>query len=129
MPEGYPGLRQQIQAAQAALVFGPEDRAPHGLFFACGRIYASQLHSRLQESRSFEVDPRPEAEILAVWENFNTEWELQHHSRLPYLYGVWKAKKESFRWISGTSRKLDPPKEGPKEEEEGPPKNAASAVG
>lgn len=36
-PNGYLGLKEQMSAAKNALVFGPEDHAPHGVFFACGR--------------------------------------------------------------------------------------------
>ena len=61
-PDGYPGLREQLRAAQNALVFGPEDRAPHALFFACGRYYAAQLQVRLEDGGAFITEDRPPAE-------------------------------------------------------------------
>ena len=123
-PDGYPGLKEQLKAAQNALVFGPEDRAPHALFFACGRYYASKLHTRLADGGAFITEARCPAEALQDIETFNNTLGLGHHNRLPYLYGAWKAKKEAFRWIAGTSRKLDQPLEEGATKEEGAPKNA-----
>jgi hypothetical protein len=124
-PDGYPGLKDQLQAAQNALVFGPEDRAPHALFFCCGRLYASKLLQRLEESGAFVQENRPPAEILQTINEFNDEVKVEHHPRLPYLYGAWKAKKQAFRWIAGTSRVQDAPEECQgKPKEEGAPKNA-----
>ena len=106
-PDGYPGLREQLRAAQNALVFGPEDRAPHALFFACGRYYAAQLQDRLEDGGAFITEDRPPAEVLQDIEKLNEDLGVIHHHRLPYLYGAWKAKKEAFRWIAGTSRVQD----------------------
>ena len=92
-PDGYPGLKQQLKAAKAALVFGPEDRAHHAIFFACGRYYASKLDYRLEDCGAFEVDTRPVAEVLEAIKGFNDELGTQHEDRLPNLYGAWKAKK------------------------------------
>jgi len=108
-PEGYPGLKQQLRAAKNALVFGPEDRAPHALFFACGRLYQARLHQRLTEARSFDLHAGAAEDVLGGIRVFNEGLGLQHHNRLPYLYGVWKAKKKAFRWIAGTSRARMPP--------------------
>ena len=126
-PDGYPGLKEQLRAAKNALVFGPEDRAPHAMFFACGRLYSSKLLYRLEDSGAFIVDNRDPAAILQHIKQLNELLKAEHHDRLPYLYGSWKAKKGTFRWIAGTSRKQDPPagdqsKDKPKEE--GAPKNA-----
>ena len=106
LPDGFPGLREQLQAAKTALVFGPEDRAPHAVFFACGRSYATKLHNRLSEGGAFCLETRPPADVMAALAAFNTELGTQHRDRVPYLYGSWKAKKGTFRWIAGTSRKV-----------------------
>jgi len=58
-PDGHPDLRRQLTATQNALVFGPEDRAPHAVFFACGRPYAARIHERLEQAGAFSHDPRP----------------------------------------------------------------------
>eukprot|EP00667_Euglena_gracilis_P000109 EG_transcript_109 len=125
-PDGYPNLQEQLSAAKRALVFGPEDRAPHALFFACGRLFAAKLHERLEATGAFVPDARPPADLLEQIKALNDELQLLHHPRLPYLYGAWKAKKQAFRWIAGTARNQD---EGDHEEEEGKPKNALSEVG
>ena len=93
LPDGFPGLREQLQAAKTALVFGPEDRAPHAVFFACGRSYATKLHNRLSEGGAFCLETRPPADVMAALAAFNTELGTQHRDRVPYLYGSWKAKK------------------------------------
>ena len=128
-PEGYPGLKGQMRAAQNALVFGPEDRAPHAFFYACGRHYASKLHYKLLDSGAFVQETRRRQEVLAEIEEFNNSLSLLHHPRVPYLYGAWKAKKQAYRWIAGTSREQDDkrdPKDADVEEHKGPPKNALS---
>ena len=130
-PEGYPGLKQQLRAAKNALVFGPEDRAPHAMFFACGRLYQARLHQRLTEARSFELQAGAAEDVLEGIRVFNEGLGLLHHNRLPYLYGAWKAKKKAFRWIAGTSRVQDAPSAqgAPKPTNDGPPKNALTEVG
>ena len=131
-PDGYPGLREQIKAAQNALVFGPEDRAPHAFFYACGRLDASKLDYRLMDSGAFMQETRDRYEVLQEIAEFNESLQLQHHKCLPYLYGGWKAKKQAFRWIAGTSRVQDDnpsSQEADQPTEEGAPKNALSEVG
>ena len=133
-PDGHPDLQRQMTAAQNALVFGPEDRAPHALFFACGRQYAARLHERLELVGAFAHDPRSPAEILEEIAAFNDALGLRHWRRLPYLYGAWKAKKKAYRWIAGTARTRDSteePQEGaaPPPKEDVPPKNALSEAG
>ena len=131
MPEGYPGLKEQMRAAQNALVFGPEDRAPHAFFYACGRYYASKLHYRLLDSGAFTQEARGRPEVLAEIGEFNDSLSLVHHPRVPYLYGAWKGKEEAYRWIAGTSWEQDEkgdPKDTDKEEQKGPPNNALSEV-
>ena len=130
LPDGYPGLRDQIKAAQNALVFGPEDRAPHALFYACGRLYASLLEYRLQDSGAFKQETRSREEVLEDLSQFNKDLQLNHHNRLPYLYGAWKAKKQAFRWIAGTSTVQDDERaaEEVRKENEAP-KNAMSEAG
>ena len=128
-PEGCPGLKAQLNAAKNALVFGPEDRAPHAIFFTCGRLYASKLKQRLQDSGAFVVVDQEPATTLAAIRDFNDALGMPHHARLPYLYGAWKAKKAQFRWIAGTSRMQDSSTKGEsKSKEEGPPKNALTEV-
>jgi hypothetical protein len=133
LPDGFPGLRDQLNAAKNALVFGPEDRAPHAVFFACGRSYAGKLHSRLNEGDAFIRETRPHAEVFAALEAFNEDLGTKHIARMPYLYGSWKAKKAAFRWIAGTSRKVgdlaavaaaQPIAGEGDNKEEGPPMNA-----
>ena len=128
-PGGYPGLRGQMRAAQNALVFGPEDRAPHAFFFACGRYYASKLHYRLLDSGAFTRETRGRQEVYAEIRKFHNNLSLVHHPRVPYLYGAWKTKKQTYRWIAGTSREQDD-KQDPTEEDtdkhKAPPKNALS---
>ena len=133
-PDGYPELRKQMQAAKNALVFGPEDRAPHALFFACGRMYQARLHERLEKAGAFSIVSSSRAEVLERIREQNEEFSLLHHGRLPYLYGAWKAKKEAFRWIAGTSKVQDEPDPSAqsnkrRKTEEGPPKNALSELG
>jgi hypothetical protein len=134
-PDGYPGLKEQLRAAKNALVFGPEDRAPHAIFFACGRLYSGKLLYRLEDSGAFVVEQREVATVLSGIKALNDKLKAEHQDRLPYLYGAWKAKKEAFRWIAGTSRKQDPMpqpnqaegrpnQEADKPKEDGPPKNA-----
>ena len=95
-PDGFPGLRQQLRAAKNALVFGPEDRAPHAIFFACGRLYQARLRQRLEEVGAFRPESRSKVEVLNEILAYNEELGVRHHNRLPYLYGSWKAKKEGF---------------------------------
>ena len=47
LPDGQPGLLNQLNKAKAALMFGPEDRAPHAIAFVCGRWYLPKLQERL----------------------------------------------------------------------------------
>jgi len=103
-PDGYPDLHRQMEAAKRALVFGPEDRAPHALFFACGRLFAAKLHERLEQVGAFAREDLPPRDLLERIRAFNDGLQLTHHKRLPYLYGAWKAKKQAFRWIAGTAR-------------------------
>ena len=71
----------------------------------------------MQETR------RPE-DILKDLNEFNDDLKVEHHARLPYLYGAWKAKKQAFRWIAGTSRVQDDKEaDKGKPQEEGAPKN------
>jgi hypothetical protein len=42
-PEGYPGLRAALKEAKSSLVFVPNDRAPHGIYAICKRLYAQAL--------------------------------------------------------------------------------------
>ena len=63
-PEGYPDLRKQMKKAQNALVFGPEDRAPHALFFACRRMYQAKLLERLEGAGAFSTEERARDEVL-----------------------------------------------------------------
>jgi hypothetical protein len=71
------------------------------------------------------VEQRSPATVLADIKQLNEELGAEHHERLPYLYGAWKAKKGTYRWIAGTSRTPDPPAApGSSPKEDGPPKNA-----
>jgi hypothetical protein len=134
-PEGYPALLAQMTQMQAHLVFGPEDRAPHAMFFACGKVYASALHDRLEVVGAYVREQKVREEVLAELKDFQKSQGAEEVLRLPYLYGAWKAKKGTYRWIAGTARQLDQPhpeQEGSSKKgagmEEGPPKNALTEV-
>jgi len=127
-PDGYPGFRQQLKSAKNALVFGPEGRAPHAIFLACRRLYQAKLHNRFEEAGAFGIERRTKREVLDEIRAFNEGLHLPQHERLPYLYGSWKAKKQAFRWIAGTSRVQDEQAQV-QSEEDGPPKNALSELG
>ena len=100
-------------------MFGPEDRAPHGFFFACGRWYADKLNARLGETGAFVVETSTRDAILGGLRSFNDSLGLKHHDRLPYLYGAWKAKKKAFRFqvdrghIAGAGRNAAGGRGGP----------------
>jgi len=129
-PDGYPDLDRQLKAAKTALVFGPEDRAPHALFFACGRLYAAKLNERLEQANAFSKETRPPKDLLEHIRSLNEDLQLIHHGRLPYLYGAWKAKKKAFRWIAGTARNQDErDPDAPEPDDDGKPKNALSEAG
>ena len=74
------------------------------------------------------MEDREPAVILKEMEEFKQNLGFTHHNRLPYLYGAWKAKKQQFRWIAGTSRCQDE-EDSTNKAEDGPPKNALSAAG
>jgi hypothetical protein len=126
MPDGYPGLRDQLRRAKAALMFGIEDRAPHAIFYMCGVLYASKLHERLNVPGAFVTETRPPKEVLQDLSTANETLGLTHHNRLPYLYGGYKAKKKAFRWIAGTSRVQDETAGSEEEDKKGAPRNALS---
>jgi hypothetical protein len=93
-----------MKAAQNAQVFGPKDKAPHALFFACGRYYAYKLLTHLADGGAFVTEERCPAESLKDIEKFNGTLGLEHHNRFPYLKGAWKAKKrpsDGFREQQG----------------------------
>ena len=76
------------------------------------------------DSRAFMPESRDRKEVLKEIQEFNESLSLQHHPRLPYLYGGWKAKKQAFRCIAGTSRTQDDkpsPQEAKQPPEEGAP--------
>ena len=100
--DGFPGLKQAIKEAREHLVFLHDDRAPHGLFMVCKRWYQKEMATYLQDSSIFEEDAR-------TWEQVATSLEQDIESRgfkagkgIPYNYGIWKAKKQKFRFIAGT---------------------------
>jgi len=82
-PEGHPDLLRQLTTAKNALVFGPENRTPHALFFACGRQYAGRLRERLEQAVAVSHDPRAPAEILAEIAAFDKALGLRHHPVCP----------------------------------------------
>ena len=120
-PDGYDGLQEQLKSAKRALVFGPEDRAPHGLFFACGRLYQASLHHRVTAAGAFATETRSSKEVLQEIAAFNEAIGATHRPRLPYLYGCWKAKKKAFCWTAGTSRVQDGEEVKAEPEDSGPP--------
>ena len=129
-PEGHPGLAAQIKEAQDVLVFGHEDRSPHAVQCICKKFYQAALATQLAAPGVFTPLNVPAEEVMERVEAENKSRDFEHHNRLPYLYGTWKAKKKSFRWIAGTCKT----EEDKKREKEhgavvGKPKNALSTVG
>ena len=99
--------KKHVRRTKAALVFGPEARAPHGIFIACGRTYSDMVKRGLETPGAVDNDMSTKKEVLQVLQNLNECTGLRHNNRLPYLYSIWKAKKESWRWIPGTPRERD----------------------
>ena len=52
------------------------------------------------QGEGFEVTEEEEKDILDKHEEFHMENVLEVKRRLPYLYGIYKAKRD-LRWISG----------------------------
>ena len=103
LPDGFPGLRAAIKEAQQNLVFLHDDRAPHGLLFACKRWYQREMARYLVDSVVFEDCPQlsgPAVVEKAV--QFNLTFGFPTGSGVVYNYGIWKPKKQKFRFIAGT---------------------------
>ena len=64
-PEGYPGLRAALAEAHTHLVFVPDDRAPHGIYAICRRLYCRSLASYLSSADHFRIIDRPWSDILS----------------------------------------------------------------
>ena len=65
-PEGYPGLRAALAEAHTHLVFVPDDRAPHGIYAICRRLYCRSLATYLSSAEHFRVIDRPWSDILST---------------------------------------------------------------
>ena len=103
---------------------------PHAVQCICKRFYQAALATQLAAPGVFTPFNVPAEEVMERVEAENKSRDFEHHNRLPYLYGTWKAKKKSFRWIAGTCKT----EEDKKREKEhaamvGKPKNALSTVG
>ena len=98
-------LSKAIKEAQKNLVFINDDRAPHNVVIVCKRLYLQKLKEQIQDSSVYHLVTSEDKETIlhrhAVW---NKKWNLEHHQRLPYMYGVYKPTKKNFRWIAGTAK-------------------------
>ena len=100
--DGYPGLRQAILEAREKLVFLHDDRAPHGLFIVCKRSYQKCMAHYLADSAVFEELPTPWEEVMKGVKQFPKVKGFEFGEGLVYNYGIWKPKKQKYRFIAGT---------------------------
>jgi hypothetical protein len=123
--DGFPGLKQAIREAREHLVFLHDDRAPHGLFFVCKRWYQKEMAKYLSDNQVFEDVATPWPTIAAQLEAQVDKFGFKPGKGIPYNYGIWKAKKNKFRYIAGT--RSPPPTEANNESQakKGPPRSPA----
>ena len=101
-PNGYPGLRRTIQEAHKSLVFLLDDRAPHGLVVVCKRWYQNEMAKYLLDNAIFQDTELSWTDIMQIAADFNTKWGFPTEKGVVYNYGIWKPKKQRFRFIAGT---------------------------
>jgi hypothetical protein len=100
--DGFPGLKQAIKEAREHLVFLHDDRAPHGMFLVCKRWYQKEMAKYLGDNEVFEDVQRPWDEVVKDVERQLNVIGFKPGKGIPYNYGIWKAKKQKFRYIAGT---------------------------
>ena len=108
-PEGYPGLRAALTEAHTHLVFVPDDRAPHGIYAICCRLYCRSLATHLSSPEHFRVIDHPWSDILSDLKASLSNIGFECSTGLPYTYGVWKPLKRKFRFICGCHKPPPPP--------------------
>jgi len=102
-PSGYPALRKTIHEAQEHLVFLHDDRAPHGLVMICKRWYQREMARYLLDDAIFEACHMTSwADIVLRARTFNASFGFSTGEGIVYNYGIWKPKKQKFRFIAGT---------------------------
>ena len=101
-PKGYPGLRRTIQEAQNSLVFLLDDRAPHGLVVVCKRWYQKEMAKYLLDNAVFQDTELSWTDVMQIAADFNSKWGFPTEKGIVYNYGIWKPKKQRFRFIAGT---------------------------
>ena len=116
VPTGKEGARK-IKELEEALVFVKEDRGPHNWVAVREQlykyIYKVYKHGRGQhvQGEGFKVTEEEEKNILDKHEELHMDNLLAVNRRLPYGYGICKAKNGDPRWISG-ARKQNAAHEG-----------------
>jgi len=84
-------------------VFLHDDRAPHGLVLVCKRWYQREMARYLMNAKVFEDCPNLTwNEVVASAKEFNQPRGYVTGSGIVYNYGIWKSKKQNFRFIAGT---------------------------
>ena len=101
-PKGYPGLRRTIQEAHKSLVFLLDDRAPHGLVVVCKRWYQKEMAKYLLDNSVFQDTELSWTDVMQLAADFNSKWGFPTEKGIVYNYGIWKPKKQRFRFIAGT---------------------------
>ena len=107
--EGYLGLSAAFTEAHTHLVFVPDDRAPHGIYAICRRLYCRSLATYLSSAEHFRVIDRPWSDILSTLKASLSNIGFECSTGLPYTYGVWKPLKRKFRFICGCHKPPPPP--------------------
>ena len=121
--DGFPGFRQAVREAREHLVFLHDDRAPHGLFIVCKRWYQKEMAQYLEDTSVFEEDTRPWEEIATTLEAEIESFGFKAGRGIPYNYGIWKAKKQKFRYIAGTRSPPSAPGSENDRKRSGPPRS------
>ena len=107
--KGYPGLRAALTEAHTHLVFVPDDRAPHGIYAICRRLYCRSLATHLSSADHFRIIDRPWSDILSTLKASLSNIGFECSTGLSYTYGVWKPLKCKFRFICGCHKPPPPP--------------------
>ena len=97
LPQGAQGM-QKMKDTKKDFAFVKEFRGLHNWVGVCKQLYKHRRDIYLQNN-GFVVAPKSEEAILRRHEDYHAERLLVVNRRLPYIYGIWKAKKEDIRWI------------------------------
>jgi hypothetical protein len=102
-----------VKDAQQHLVFIHDDRAPHGLVAVCKRWYQKAMAVYLADTCVFEPESGTWEQVEQAAVEFNMKWGFSTGRGVVYNYGVWKPKKNAFRYIAGTrSKPVEPAQQG-----------------